>query len=99
MGDREDDWWRAERGDLIVSIRVQPNARRDEVVGVADGRLRVKLAAPPVAGRANEALRRFVAERFGVRRSAVQVKFGASSRDKVVTIVGLDRPPAGLLRR
>ncbi len=96
MGEDAVSWWRVERGDRVVSIRVQPTARRDEVAGIADRALRIKLTAPPVAGRANEALRRYVAELFGVRRSAVRVKLGASSRNKVVTIVGLDRPPAGL---
>ena len=89
-------WWRSERGDLLITVRVQPNARRNEVVGVVGDALRLKIAAPPTAGKANEALRRYVAELFGIRRSAVRVRVGATDRNKVVQIVGLVEPPASL---
>jgi len=89
-------WWSTQHGDLTITVRVQPNARRHEVVGVVDGSLKLKVAAPPVAGKANEALRIYVCELFGVRRSAVRVKAGASSRNKVVAITGVTLPPAAL---
>ena len=73
-----------------LTIRVVPRASRDEVIGFqADGALRVRLAAPPVEGRANEALVRFLAERLGVPRSRVSLVTGAASRTKIVAIEGM----------
>lgn len=91
-----DAWWRTEHGDLHLTVRVRPNARRNEVVGAADGALKLKIAAPPVDGKANEVLRRYIGELFGARRSAIRVKLGASSRNKVVVIVGMTEPPPEL---
>lgn len=91
-----DAWWKTQHGDLTITVRVQPNACRNEVVGVVDGSLKLKIAAPPVAGKANEELRAYVCALFGVRRSAVRVQVGASSRNKVVAITGVAQPPAAL---
>jgi len=67
-----------------------PRASRDEVAGAgADGVLRVRLTAPPVEGRANEALVRFLAEELGVPRRQVRLVSGESSRTKVVSIEGV----------
>jgi uncharacterized protein len=73
---------------------VTPGARRSELAGVADGRLRVRLAAPPVEGRANDALVRYVADLLGVRRDAVALTAGARSRRKLLTITGVTLPEA-----
>jgi uncharacterized protein (TIGR00251 family) len=73
---------------------VTPGARRDELSGVADGRLRVRLAAPPVEGRANEALVRYLAEVLGVRRGQVTVAAGGRSRRKLVHLAGVTLPEA-----
>jgi uncharacterized protein (TIGR00251 family) len=79
-----------------VEVRVQPRASRDEVVGWRSGRLLVRVTAAPVDDRANEALRRLVAKRAGVARSAVRLVRGSRSRDKLLEISGLDAPPAEL---
>lgn len=71
-----------------------PGARRNELSGVADGRLRVRLAAPPVEGRANEALVRYLAEVLGVRRDHVTVVAGGRSRRKLVHLSGVTLPEA-----
>ncbi len=71
-----------------------PGARRNELSGVADGRLRVRLAAPPVEGRANEALVRYLAEALGVRRDQVSVVAGGRSRRKLVHLSGVTLPEA-----
>jgi uncharacterized protein len=75
-----------------VSVRVQPSARRDELIGIRDGVLTVRVTAPAIEGRANEALRRLLAKRLAVSRSAVTVIQGHRSRDKVIQIEGLDHP-------
>lgn len=66
-----------------------PGARQSEVTGVAGGRLRVRLAAPPVEGRANAELVRFLARELGVSRGAVTVAAGARSRRKQVRLAGV----------
>jgi uncharacterized protein (TIGR00251 family) len=74
----------------LLAVRVQPRAKRDEVVGERAGAVVVRVAAPPVDGKANLALCRFVAQRAGVARSAVMVIRGASARDKVLRVEGID---------
>ena len=72
-----------------VRVRVQPRAARDEIVGVRDGTLVVRLTAPPVEGRANQALCRLLARRLGVAPSRVAVVRGAKGRDKMVAVEGM----------
>lgn len=67
-------------------MRVQPRARRDEVVLAADGTLRVWLTAPALEGRANRALVELLAERLAVRRAEVRIVAGERGRDKVVEL-------------
>jgi uncharacterized protein len=75
-----------------ISVRVQPSARRDELIGIRDGVLTVRVTAPAIKGRANEALTRLLAKRLAVSRSAVTVIRGHRSRDKLVQVEGLDHP-------
>lgn len=70
-------------------VYVQPRASRTECTGIHDGALRIRLAAPPVDGAANEALVRFLAEKIGVPRCDVRVARGTSSRRKVVVVDGV----------
>lgn len=74
--------WRWDGPDLILRVRVQPRSGRDALAGVQDGRLRVRLAAAPVDGKANAGLRRLLAELFGVPPSAVLLEAGETARDK-----------------
>jgi uncharacterized protein (TIGR00251 family) len=69
-----------------VAIRVIPRAKRDEVGGSRAGRLLVRTSAAPVDGQANEAVRRLIAEHFGVAPRQVDIASGHHSRDKVVLI-------------
>jgi uncharacterized protein (TIGR00251 family) len=73
-------------GARDVAVRVVPRARRDEVGGERAGRLLVRTVAPPVDGKANEAVVRLVAAHFGVPVGAVTVVAGLRSRDKVVRV-------------
>ena len=72
-----------------VNVRLQPRASRDEIVGERGGTLLVRLTAPPVEGRANEALCRLLARSLGVAPTRVSLLRGAKSRDKVVQLGGL----------
>jgi uncharacterized protein (TIGR00251 family) len=76
--------------EALLAVRVQPRAKRDEVVGERAGAVVIRVAAPPVDGKANAALCRFVAARAGVARSAVSVVRGESSRDKLLRVDGMD---------
>ncbi len=82
-------WYRREDGGVTLMLHVQPGAKRTGVVGVHGGALKVRLAAPPIDGRANEALLRFIADSFDVPLRNVELKHGALSRDdKVVRVNG-----------
>jgi uncharacterized protein len=78
----------ASRTSLVV--HVQPRASRTEIVGRHGDAIKIRVAAPPVDGAANDELVRFLAERLGVRRAQVRVAAGASGRDKRIEIDGLD---------
>ena len=77
-------------GGVVVFVRAQPGARRTEITGVHDGALKVRIAAPPVDDRANEALIVFLAKAFGLRRSSVTIRSGSTSRRKRVKLDGVD---------
>lgn len=68
---------------------MQPRASKTELAGLHDGRLRIRLAAPPVDGAANAALVAFIAEKLAIAKSRVQVTAGLTSRRKVVRIEGM----------
>lgn len=72
-----------------LAIKAIPNAPRSEVVGWLGEALKVKVHAPPVEGRANEALCEFLAEKLGLPRRAVTVLRGDTSRQKMLRIDGL----------
>ncbi len=90
--------WRSEEGGaLVLSLHVQPGAKRTEVAGPhGDGsamRLKIRLAAPPVDGKANAELLRFLADAFGVPLRNVSLLQGASSRQKRVSVFAPQRRP------
>ena len=72
-----------------LSIRIQPRASKNAVERLADNSLKIKLTAPPVDGAANEALIRFLADRFAVARSLVEIVSGHTARNKIVRISGI----------
>jgi uncharacterized protein (TIGR00251 family) len=74
----------------ILPIRLQPRARRSEVVGERAGAIVVRVTAPPVDGKANAALCALVADAAGVPPSRVQVVRGQTARDKVVRVDGAE---------
>jgi uncharacterized protein (TIGR00251 family) len=79
-------------GDPVarLAIRVQPRARVSEIAGEREGIVTVRVAAPPVDGKANAAVCALVARHAGVSKSSVRVVRGAGARDKVLEVRGLD---------
>ena len=69
-------------------VRVQPRAKRNGVELLPDGSLKVRVAAPPEGGRANEAVVEVIAEWLGVKRRQVEIIRGASNRNKIVRVTG-----------
>ena len=86
-------WYLWDGTDLVLQVRVQPRASRDEITGVQAGRLRVRLTAPPVDGKANLHLCRLLADTFAVPPSRVSLIAGATSRDKRLRIGAPRRLP------
>jgi uncharacterized protein (TIGR00251 family) len=86
---------RAAREGVTLAVWVTPGAARSEYVGVADGKLRIRLAAPAREGRANEELVRFVAGLLGVARRDVAVVSGSGGRRKLVGVAGVTVEQAG----
>lgn len=85
--------WRWDGETLVVDIRVQPRAGADTVVGPVDGRVRVRVTAPPVDDAANQRVLRMLAKEFGVARSRVALIAGARSRDKRVSVAAPSKLP------
>jgi uncharacterized protein (TIGR00251 family) len=87
------DWWAPDGYGITLQVRATPGAKRSEVVGVVEGRLRVRVRAPAVEGKANVELVRQLAAWVGVRRSAVTITRGEHAREKSVHVVGISAPP------
>jgi uncharacterized protein len=76
--------------DAVLTVRLQPRAKRNAIVDERDGVLRVSVAAAPVEGQANAALCKLIAKRTGVARGRVTVIRGERSREKVIRVEGLE---------
>ncbi|MGB7631657.1 MAG: DUF167 domain-containing protein [Candidatus Deferrimicrobium sp.] len=81
----------ADGPSATVSIRVVPRSSKEGVAGFEGGVVRIRLNAPPVEGKANEALVRFLAEAVGVPRSRITLITGVRGRSKVVRVAGVTR--------
>lgn len=82
----EPAWFHWEGDTLVVRLHIQPRASRSEVVGPHGGSLKVRIAAPPVEGAANQALIRFLAQSFGVPAHRVEIRSGTGGRSKRAAI-------------
>ena len=74
---------------MFVSVRVYPNATKDEVLGFRDGVWQVRVAAPPVKGKANKELISFLSKVLGVGKNSVSIAQGHTSRSKLIAVDGL----------
>jgi uncharacterized protein (TIGR00251 family) len=77
-----------------IPVRVQPRAKSDSLVGLRDGVLIVRVTAPPLDGRANDAVRRLLAHVLDLRASSLTIVRGERARTKVVAIDGIDQAAA-----
>ena len=91
------DWYRCTGDVITLTLHVQPGAKRSEICGLHGDAIKLKLAAPPIEGRANEALLRFISDLFDVPLRQIQLKQGTQSRHKVVAITGSLINPESLL--
>ncbi|MFZ3019777.1 MAG: DUF167 family protein [Gallionella sp.] len=92
------EWFRRNGEVLTLTLHIQPGAKRSELAGLHGEALKIRLAAPPVEGRANEALLKFIAGLFDVPVRQVELKQGGQSRHKVVAITGSRVEPESLLK-
>ena len=74
----------------LLAVRVVPRASREEILESSDGTVRVRVSAPALAGRANKALRKFLADQAEVSKSSVKIAAGEKSREKTILFAGLD---------
>ena len=91
------DWFRSEVNSVTLTLHIQPGAKRSEVMGLHGEALKIRLAAPPIDGRANDALLRFVADSFDVPLRQVELLRGGQSRHKMVKVTGSKVNPESLL--
>ena len=83
------DWFRvAADGRITLTLHIQPGAKKTEFAGLHGDALKIRLAAPPVDGKANEALVKFIAATLHLPKSSVMLKSGQTSRRKVLEISG-----------
>lgn len=94
------DWFRvAADGRVILTLHIQPGAKKTEIAGLYGDALKIRLAAPPVDGKANEALIHFLAKTLDIARSAICLKSGQTSRRKVLEIQANDKAVIAALIR
>jgi uncharacterized protein len=74
---------------LTFLVKVQPRARKNEITGIVGDALKLSLTAPPIEGRANDAVTEFLAEFFDISRSSVTITSGKTNRLKAVCICGI----------
>jgi uncharacterized protein (TIGR00251 family) len=79
-------WYRWDGSDLLLSLRVQPRSKRDQFVEPHGDHYKARITAPPVEGKANEHLLKFLAKGFGVKKSQVSMQSGQTSRNKIFRI-------------
>ncbi len=89
-------WFQWDKDDLILHLRLQPKASKDEWVGTYQDAYKIRITAPPIDGKANQYLIAFLAKQFKVAKKAVIVESGALSRHKRVRIKSPTKIPQGL---
>jgi uncharacterized protein len=82
-------WLHVLEDHLRLEVVVSPRASRTRVMGVHDARLKIQLAAPPVEGKANDELVRFIADTVGIAKAQVEIVSGASSKRKTIKLEGV----------
>lgn len=98
MAATPENWCRAgSGGQITLTLHIQPGAKKTDVAGIHGDALKIRLAAPPVDGKANAALIDFIATALDCPKSAVVLKSGQTSRRKVLAISGVSMETVGRL--
>lgn len=79
---------------LLIKVKVEPRSSKRKITGLQGDALKIKLTSPPVEGKANEELIEFLSGAFGIRKSAIRIARGGSSKHKMIELSGL--PPEAL---
>lgn len=79
---------------ITFAVKVHPRARKNAITGVVGETLKLALTAPPIDGKANQAVIEFFADLFAIPRSSVTIASGETSRNKIVRIAGVSKPVA-----
>ena len=87
-------WYEWRDGTLVLRIRIQPRASRDQIAGIQDQRLKIRISAPPADGAANRHLIAFLAQEFRVPKTAVEMLSGETGREKRLAVHDPRRRPA-----
>jgi len=82
-------WLRASGADALLTLHIQPGAKRTEIAGPHGDALKIRLAAPPVDGKANDCLIAYLADRLGIPKARVTLEAGITSRAKRVRVAGV----------
>lgn len=89
-------FYRWDDEDLILTCKLQPKASQDEFVGEHSNQLKIRITAPPVDGKANQHLIRFLAKAFGISKGQVTIESGELGRNKTIRISNPKKIPAKL---
>ena len=91
------NWYQSGGDGVTTHVHAQPGAKRTEIAGLYGDSLKLRLASPPVDGKANECLIEYLAQRLGVKKGQVSIIRGVSSRRKTVFVAVAGLRPAALL--
>lgn len=81
-------WYKQENDIVMINVYVQPGAKRTEIAGLHGDALKIRLASPPIDGRANDALLKYIAQLLNVPLRQVELKRGDKSRHKKIVVIG-----------
>jgi uncharacterized protein (TIGR00251 family) len=81
-------WYQHDAEGLTLHLYVQPGAKKTEIVGIHEGELKIRLNTPPIEGRANKALLKYIAQIFKVPIRKVELQRGDKSRHKILRVIG-----------
>ncbi len=84
--------YKKSKNGIIIQVKVEPRSSKAQVAGVLGEQLKVKLTSPPVDGAANKQLIEVLSKYFGIKKRAIKIIRGQTSKTKVVEIEGLDTP-------
>jgi uncharacterized protein (TIGR00251 family) len=90
MGSKKQHLHSGKTGSALA-VRVTPRSSKNEIVGILnDGVIKIHLTAPPIEGKANEALIKFLAEILDISKSQLDVVVGLEGRDKIISVINVD---------